>query len=158
MDNGMFLIPAPKPNSNTIQCYSLNQQLYTVLAVLQLPYLSVFRSVHSHADTIRENVTEVQSTVHISVMPSRIYIGTHQFTPTERVHITSKGVRIVAPSVKRPHEKVPLDVQKDEVVKVVACFKAQPQQTVIFLYVLNSCGAYVRDSLDMLRTIQDNCK
>lgn len=114
---------------------------------------------HPIAETTRECVTDLQSTVnnvYISVLPSRIYIGTHQFTPTDRVHITSKGIRIIAPNVKRLEEKVILDIQMREVVKIVSCFKSP--QTIIFVYVLNACGVYVRESLEMMKTIHDNCK
>lgn len=115
--------------------------------------------VTCHTDFIRENVTDGQSSVdhvYTSFAASRIFIGTHQYTPGERVHITSKGIRIVAPNVKRPAERVILDIQTAEVVKIVSCFKVP--QTLIFIYVLNSCGAYVRESLEMSRTIHDNCE
>lgn len=112
-----------------------------------------------NVDSARESVIDPQSAVnnvYISVMPARIYIGTHQFTPTERVHITTKGIRIIAPNVKREEEKVILDIQMREVVKIVSCFKSP--QSIIFVYVLNACGLYVRESLEMLKTIHDNCE
>lgn len=102
------------------------------------------------------DVKNATDKLYATVTAQRILIGTHEYTPTERVHFTVKGIRIIAPNVKRPAENVILDVQMQEVVKIVSNF-ASPQ-SVVFVYVLNTCGAYVRESLDMPNTIHDHSK
>lgn len=88
-----------------------------------------------------------------TISAKRILIGTHQFVPTEKVYFTSKGIRIIAPNVKRSEENVILDIQKNEVAKIVSHF--QNPKCLLFIYTLNSCGAYIRESLEM-GSIHDN--
>lgn len=107
---------------------------------------------------MRYSVTDVENStdkLYATVNAQRIFIGTHQFTPTEKVHFTSKGIRIIAPNVKNATENVILDIQIQEVVKIVSNFTST--QSLIFIYVLNTCGVYVRESLEMQNTIHDNC-
>lgn len=82
-----------------------------------------------------------------------IRIGTHKYDPSEKVIFSSRGCRLVAPSVKRPEELVVLNIQLSEVVKLLYCF--DKRLTVIFIFVLPSCGAYVRESLEMSANIED---
>lgn len=109
------------------------------------------------ADFVRQNITDVENAtdkLYATVRATRILIGTHQFVPTEKVHFTSKGIRIVAPTVKRPSENAILDIQMHEVVKIVSYFSATDSK--LFVYVLTSCGKYVRESLEMPNAIHDN--
>ncbi|XP_063701082.1 uncharacterized protein LOC134831309 [Culicoides brevitarsis] len=76
-----------------------------------------------------------------------IRIGTHKYDPSEKVVFSSRGCRLVAPSVKRPQELVILNIQLSEVVKLLYCF--DKRLSVIFIYTLPSCGSYVRESLEM---------
>lgn len=108
---------------------------------------------------MRHSVTDVENStdkLFATVSAQSIFIGTHQFTPTEKVHFTSKGIRIIAPNVKNSEENVILDIQIQEVVKIVSNFNAA--LSIVFIYVQNSCGAYVRESLEMQNTIHDNCE
>lgn len=118
-------------------------------------YICRFPSI-SFADFVREKVTDLQNSIdklYTNVMPKRILIGTHHYVPTEKVYFTSKGIRIFAPNVKNANEMVILDIQTNEVVKIVS--HMQNPKCVFFIYTLNSCGAYVRESLDMT-SIHDN--
>uniref|UniRef100_A0A336LNT8 CSON009158 protein n=1 Tax=Culicoides sonorensis TaxID=179676 RepID=A0A336LNT8_CULSO len=76
-----------------------------------------------------------------------IRIGTHKYDPTEKVTFSTRGCRIIAPSVTRPEELVVLNIQLSEIVKILYCF--DKRLTCIFMFVLPSCGAYVRESLEM---------
>lgn len=73
-------------------------------------------------------------------------MGTHIFQPTEEIVFTSKGLRLMAPNCKHPTEKVVLNIQKSEIVKVLCNFS---QKSVLVLYVLNTCGKYIRECLGM---------
>ncbi|XP_063379205.1 uncharacterized protein LOC134666031 isoform X1 [Cydia fagiglandana] len=76
-----------------------------------------------------------------------IRIGSYKYTPKEKVTISSKGVKIVAPSLKDESRDVALQIQLKEVVRLLAHFsKGVP---VIFLYTVNKCGIYIRKALDM---------
>lgn len=108
-------------------------------------------------DFVREKITDTENSVdrlYSTVFAKRILIGTHQFIPTEKVCFSSKGIRIIAPNVKRSEENVILDIQKKEVAKIVAHF--QNPKCLLFIYTMNSCGAYIRESLEM-GSIHDNC-
>uniref|UniRef100_A0A453YS98 Ubiquitin-like protease family profile domain-containing protein n=1 Tax=Anopheles gambiae TaxID=7165 RepID=A0A453YS98_ANOGA len=78
---------------------------------------------------------------------STIRVGTLKYEANEKVTISSKGVRIVAPNVKRPTEFVSLDLQMNEMKKVLTHFSKG--LNVIFLYTNISGGAYVRKHLEM---------
>lgn len=62
--------------------------------------------------------------------------------------ITSKGIRLVAPNCKHPTEKTVLNIQKFEIVKVLCNFE---HKCILVLYVLNTCGKYIRDSLQLCK-------
>lgn len=83
----------------------------------------------------------------------KVYLGTHIFQPTDDIVFTSKGLRLVAPHCKHPAEKIVLNIQKSEIVKVVCNFS---QKSVLVLYVLNTCGKYIRECLEMSLESQ-NC-
>lgn len=64
-----------------------------------------------------------------------------------QVYISSKGIKIVAPSLKNESKDVALQIQLKEVVKLLVHFgKGMP---VIFLYTMSKCGIYIRKALDM---------
>lgn len=76
-----------------------------------------------------------------------IRIGTLKYESADKVAMSSRGVRIIAPNVKRSTEKCILDLQLHEIVKAVVHFSKA--LNVIFLYTLPSCGFYIRESLEM---------
>lgn len=77
-----------------------------------------------------------------------INIGTFRFTPNDPVVFTSKGIRIVAHNVKNATQKCVINLMKAEIVKAV-CHFANKEGSTIILYVLNKCGAYVRETVEM---------
>lgn len=86
-------------------------------------------------------------------MCRNIRIGTQKYDPSEKVIFSNRGCRIVAPSVKRADELVVLNIQLSEIVKLLYCF--DKRLTVIFMFVLPSCAAYVRESLEMSANNQE---
>lgn len=63
------------------------------------------------------------------------------------MYISSKGIKIVAPSLKDETKEIALQIQIREVVRLLVHFgKGLP---VIFLYTMSICGNYIRKSLDM---------
>lgn len=108
------------------------------------------------SDFVRENVADCQESVDklcTTIVAKNIRIGSHRFEPTEKVVLSSKGIRIIAPNVKRPSENGILDIQKSEIVKIVCHLpKALPT---LFIYTVNSCGAYIRESLEMSLSSND---
>lgn len=117
----------------------------------------VFHAFHSSkvsfllqlTDFIRENVvdlSDVNEKLLAQFTGEKVYLGTHIFQPTDEIVFTSKGLRLVAPHCKHPTEKTVLNIQKSEIVKVVCNFS---QKSVLVLYVLNTCGKYIRESLEM---------
>lgn len=103
----------------------------------------------SPKDFHRENVTDLgtlKDNLSTKFRAKTIYLGTYVFEPSEDIFVTSKGIRIYAPSVKHPNEKTVLDIQKSEIVKIVSHFS---QKSLITIYVLNTCSRYVRENLDM---------
>lgn len=64
-----------------------------------------------------------------------------------QVLITPRGVRICAPLVDDSEKSVPLNLHFKEIVKIL--FHAGKSLPVLFLYVNQSCGAYVRQILHM---------
>lgn len=100
-------------------------------------------------DFIRENVldlSDVGEKLQAQFRGEKVYLGTHIFQPAEDIAFTSKGLRLVAPNCKHPTEKTVLNIQKSEIVKVVCNFS---QKSVLILYVLNTCGKHIRESLEM---------
>lgn len=64
-----------------------------------------------------------------------------------QVHISAKGVKIVAPSLKYESRDVALLIPLKEVVRVLVHFgKGLP---VIFLYTMKRCGVFISKTLDM---------
>lgn len=64
-----------------------------------------------------------------------------------QVYISSKGFKIVAPSLKDEHKEVALQIQVREVVRVLVHYGKN--LTVIFVYTMSVCGNYIRKCLDM---------
>lgn len=101
-------------------------------------------------DFIRHEVTDIKTMPDglITHLECRnIRIGTLKYESTDKVVMSSRGVRIIAPNVKRNTEKCILDMQLHEIVKAVVHFSKA--LNVIFLYTLPSCGFYIRESLEM---------
>jgi sentrin-specific protease 7 len=73
----------------------------------------------------------------------------------QQVDITSKGIRIIAPSVKDKNDKVILDIQHSEIVKMITHFSKQLQ--IIFLYTKPSCARYIVEQLSMT-LVNDKCE
>lgn len=108
-------------------------------------------STSTSKDFNRENVTDLSTSsekLSTKFRAKTIYLGTYAFEPTEDIFVTSKGIRIYAPSVKHPDEKTVLDIQKSEIVKIVSHFS---RKSLISLYVLNTCSRYVRENLEMTK-------
>lgn len=108
-------------------------------------------------DFIRENVMDLSDSndkLMTKFTPEKVYLGTYIYQPTDDVVFTSKGLRLLAPHVKHPKEKIVLNIQKTEIVKVVCNFA---QKSVLIIYVLNTCGKYVRESLEMSSNDQGKC-
>lgn len=76
-----------------------------------------------------------------------ITLGTYEFGTHDDILVTEKGIRIVAPSTKHPNEKHELNIQKSEIVKMVCQFS--PKKSTLIVYVLNTCGKYIRERLEM---------
>lgn len=72
-----------------------------------------------------------------------------------QVDITSKGIRIVAPSVTNNKDFIVLDIQNSEVVKLITHFSKQLQ--IIFIYTKPSCARYIVEQLSMTLA-NDKCK
>uniref|UniRef100_W4VR71 Putative sentrin/sumo-specific protease senp7 n=1 Tax=Corethrella appendiculata TaxID=1370023 RepID=W4VR71_9DIPT len=101
-------------------------------------------------DFVREDITDVKNIVGglFTILDCRtIRIGTLKFDATEKVTISSKGMRIIAPNVKRPGENSILDIQLREIVKILAHFSKS--LFVMFIYTLPSTGTFIRESLEM---------
>lgn len=101
------------------------------------------------SDFIRENVLDLMDSnekLIAKFTADKVFLGTHIYQPTEEVVFTSKGLRLVAPHCKHPAEKTVLNIQKSEIVKVLCNFGVK---SVLIIYVLNTCGKYIRESLEM---------
>lgn len=99
---------------------------------------------------MRENVADLKNTVdglYTTLKCSTIRIGSLKYSTNENVVISSKGIRIVAPNTKNLSEKVVLNIQTSEIVKVIVNF--EKNQGKISIFVLPSCGVFVRESLEM---------
>lgn len=107
-----------------------------------------------------------------SITCRTIRIGTHKFESKEKVStsrskpvcsftifshpqlvITTKGIRIVAPTAKEPKESIVLNIMHSEVVKVITHFSKQLH--IIFLYAKPSCGRYIVDQLQLSSSEKD---
>jgi hypothetical protein len=84
-----------------------------------------------------------------------IRIGSYKFESKEQVSVTSKGIRIIAPSVKNMKELTVLNIQHSEIIKFVMHFTKQLQ--IIFIYTKPSCAKYIVNSLQMSQ-INDKCE
>lgn len=103
------------------------------------------------AETIREDVLQVKDSLKTTIHHiSAVNIGTFRFKPTEPIVFTSKGIRMVANSVKNPNEKCVINLMKHEIVKAI-CYFGDPskESSVIILHVLNGCSEYVREAVEM---------
>lgn len=102
-------------------------------------------------DFLRENVidlNECKDKQKISLSARQIRFGTFKYEPKEDVVLTIKGIRIVAPNIKKTSEKVVLNIQRSEVVKILYNFIAP---CALIIYVKNSCSRYVREQIGMLK-------
>lgn len=104
-------------------------------------------------DFVRKKITDTQNAVDkisTTFAVKTIYIGSYKFEPKEKVVFSSLGMRIIAPNTKRDNENVILDIQKSEIVKI--CCHLSSSLAVLFIYTTRSCGLYVRESLEMVRS------
>ncbi|KAJ2946995.1 hypothetical protein O0L34_g16339 [Tuta absoluta] len=98
-------------------------------------------------DCNREEISSISGPGIVTLNCRTIRIGSYRYTPKEKIYISSKGIKIVAPNLKNESRDVALQIQLREVVKILVHFgKGLP---VIFLYTVNRCGAYIRRMLDM---------
>lgn len=97
------------------------------------------------SDFTRDNVLNGERTA--VILCRNVRIGSYKYDPTERIVFTNKGCRIVAPSVKRPEELSILNIQTSEIIKILYCF--DKKLSIIYLFVMPSCAAYIRESLEM---------
>lgn len=75
-------------------------------------------------------------------------IGQYKFECKEKVTLSVRGMKIIAPTVRNKDEGAAiLNIQMAEMIKVLYNFKKSTP--VLFLYVSPSCGSYVRESLEM---------
>lgn len=81
---------------------------------------------------------------------SSVNIGTFRYKPNDPVVITSKGIRIVSPSVKTPSEKCVINIMRDEIVKLLCHFPTKHDSGAIIIYVRNPCCDYVRETIEMV--------
>lgn len=103
---------------------------------------------------MREDVIDLRDTndkLTARIKAERIYLGTYKYEPTEEVVFTCKGLRLMAPHCQHPKEKVILNIQKSEIAKIVCNFA---QKSVLVIYVLNTCGKYIRETLGMSSEIE----
>ncbi|EAT47498.1 AAEL001372-PB [Aedes aegypti] len=110
----------------------------------------VIKETDKIEDLIRLDVTDIKNMPDglITNLECRtIRIGSLKYDTTDKVVVSSRGVRIIAPNVKRTNEKCILDLQLQEIVKAVVHFSKA--LNVMFLYTLPSCGAFIRESLEM---------
>lgn len=120
-------------------------------------------------DFVRQPVDQFgpgEERISTSITCRTIRIGTYKFDSKEKVRkifiyfvqltnflfpfkvvITSKGIRIVAPSVTNPKDVNVLDIQQSEIVKVVVHFSKQLH--IIFLYTTPFCARYISAQLEM---------
>lgn len=99
---------------------------------------------------VRSNVEEFiegERKIATSFSCSTIRIGTYKFDSKEKVVITSKGIKIVAPSLKDPNDLVVLNIQNSEIIKVIGHFSKNLH--IIFLYTKPSCVRYINVQLQM---------
>lgn len=98
---------------------------------------------------MREDVIDLKDTndkTTAKFKAERVYLGTYKYEPTEDVVFTSKGLRLMAPHCQFTKEKVILNIQRTEIAKIVCNFASK---SVLIIYVLNTCGKYVRETLGM---------
>lgn len=76
-----------------------------------------------------------------------IRIGSYKFEPKEKVVFSSIGLRIIAPNTKRSYENVILDIQQNEIARIL-CHLNKPL-CILFIWTKKQCGSYVRESLEM---------
>lgn len=115
-----------------------------------LKFEPVIKETDGIADLVRLDVTDLGNlpdTLITNLECRTIHIGSLKYDTTDKVVVSARGVRIIAPNVKRINEKNILDLQLQEIVKAVVHFSKV--LNVMFLYTLPSCGAFIRESLEM---------
>lgn len=125
---------------------------------------------------MRENVAEFadnEEEITTNILCRTIRIGSYKFDSKDEVNffhkdfrflylknlhfqvtITTKGIKIVAPSL-RSCKDVTLNIQHSEIVKVVVHFSKQLH--IIFLYTKPSCARYIVEQLQM-SPASDKCE
>ncbi|KAL7051210.1 hypothetical protein ACKWTF_004382 [Chironomus riparius] len=101
-------------------------------------------------DFIRLDVTEFQEgedKLETSLTCRTIRIGSYKFETKDPVAITSKGIKIVAPTVKDVNDITVLNIQNSEIVKLVIHFSKQ--LSIIIVYTKPSCGRFIVEQLQM---------
>lgn len=104
-------------------------------------------------DFVRKKITDTQNAVDkisTTFAVKTTHIGSYKFEPKEKVIFSSIGMRIIAPNTKRENENVILDIQKCEIIKIVA--HLSNSLAVLFIWTSRSCGMYVREGLEMVRS------
>ncbi|XP_026473578.1 sentrin-specific protease 6-like [Ctenocephalides felis] len=98
-------------------------------------------------DASKRVTIDVSSDESTSLECRTIRIGSHKFTPTEKVTFTPKGICIEAPVINDSLAKEVLHIEHREIVKILIHFG--DISPVIFIYTLPSCARYVRKKLCM---------
>lgn len=70
--------------------------------------------------------------------------------------MTTKGVRITAPSAKTSNKLFELDIQLSEIIKIIVHFSKNLQ--LVFVYTKPSCAQYIRNCLEMEGDGKDKSK
>ncbi|CAH0728716.1 unnamed protein product, partial [Brenthis ino] len=107
-----------------------------------------FRNYSTFKEASRDEISPALQGIEAFLNCRTIRIGSYRYTPKEKVHISVKGIKIVAPSLKNESKDVAIQIQFKEIVKILVHFgKGLP---VIFLYTMNKCGIFIRKALDMV--------
>lgn len=109
-------------------------------------------------DFLREDIDDLSDSTDKLIArfkADKITLGTYEFDVSDDILITEKGLRIVAPSTKHSVEKHSLNIQKSEIVKIVCQFGLK--KSTLIVYVLNTCGKYIRERLEMALDSESRC-
>ncbi|XP_037905145.1 protein split ends isoform X3 [Hermetia illucens] len=93
------------------------------------------------------NITNSTDQLYTLINCKIIRFGTYRYDPKEKVLLSSKGIKIIAPSCKNPVDAVVLNIQMREIVKIIAHFSKS--LNILFIYTLPTCGIYIRENLEM---------
>lgn len=115
---------------------------------IQLQYQdSVDQSSESSPDELVPMHDEITDGAHTFSLKCRtILIGQYKVGGREVV-MSEKGIQITAPSVKTSENSVVLNIRKRQIVKIL--YNINKAFSVLFMYTMPSCAAYVRESLEM---------